>query len=98
MRGDGEKKIAKKNCIRNEKSFRFLRKEIEKVAQSNFFLLLVQFPLTFLSLSFIFEMSRARKHVLQEALADEIEPPGPDQCIVRALGARGGNLVEVRLE
>ena len=41
-------------------------------------------------------MSRARKHVLQEALAGEIEPPGPDQCIVRALGARGGNLVEVR--
>ena len=42
-------------------------------------------------------MSRARKHVLQEALAGEIEPPGPDQYIVRALGARGGNLIEVRL-
>lgn len=42
-------------------------------------------------------MSRARKHVLQEALAGEIEAPGPDQYIVRALGARGGNLIEVRL-
>ena len=41
-------------------------------------------------------MSRARKHVLQEAIAGEVDPPGPDQCIVRALGARGGNLVEVR--
>jgi len=40
-------------------------------------------------------MSRARKHVLQAALAGDVEPPGPDQCIVRALGARGGNLVEV---
>lgn len=39
-------------------------------------------------------MSRRRKHVIQLAQED-VEPPGPDQAIVRALGTRGGNIVEV---
>jgi hypothetical protein len=42
-----------------------------------------------------YEMSRRRKHVTL-ALEQDIEPPGPGQAIVRALGTRGGNIVEVR--
>ena len=38
------------------------------------------------------------KHVLTTALQEEAAPPGPGQAIVRALGSRGGNLVEVRRE
>ena len=44
------------------------------------------------------QMSRFAKgkHVLTTALQEEVSPPGPGQAIVRALGSRGGNLVEVR--
>lgn len=39
-------------------------------------------------------MSR-RKHLLQ-SLEQEVEPPGEGQHIVRALGSRGSNIIEVR--
>ncbi|KXZ47675.1 hypothetical protein GPECTOR_33g557 [Gonium pectorale] len=39
-------------------------------------------------------MSRSRKHITQGVDGD-IEPPGPGQAIVRALGSRGSNLIEV---
>ncbi|KAI8471821.1 MAG: hypothetical protein J3K34DRAFT_520188 [Monoraphidium minutum] len=39
-------------------------------------------------------MSR-RKYITQQSLTQEVQPPGPDESIVRALGARGGNIVEV---
>ncbi len=39
-------------------------------------------------------MSRGRKHVIQ-ALQQDVEPPGAGQSLVRALGTRGGNIVEV---
>jgi hypothetical protein len=39
-------------------------------------------------------MSRARKHVLLGTQGDA-EPPGQGQSIVKALGPRGSNLVEV---
>lgn len=39
-------------------------------------------------------MSR-RKHITQ-ALNEEVQPPSGNQSIVRALGTRGGNIVEVR--
>jgi hypothetical protein len=35
-----------------------------------------------------------RKHV-EAALGDEVEAPGDGQAIVRVLGTRGGNIVEV---
>lgn len=41
-------------------------------------------------------MSR-RKHLLQ-SLEQEVEPPGEGQHIVRALGSRGSNIIEVRHE
>ena len=42
-------------------------------------------------------MSKRRcKHVLHSALQDEVQPPTGRQSIVRALGSRGGNHVEVR--
>jgi probable RNA-binding protein EIF1AD len=41
-------------------------------------------------------MSR-RKHVTQQSLTQDVQPPGAGQSVVRALGARGGNIVEVRL-
>ena len=41
-------------------------------------------------------MSKRRcKHVLHSALQDEVQPPLGRQSIVRALGSRGGNHVEV---
>ena len=40
-------------------------------------------------------MSRRRKHVLQDALQQEVKAPVEGQEIVRALGSRGDNLVEV---
>lgn len=40
-------------------------------------------------------MSR-RKHLLQ-SLEQEVEPPGEGQHIVRALGSRGSNIIEVGL-
>ena len=40
-------------------------------------------------------MSR-RKHVTLNALQQEVEPPGEGQHIVRAVGSRGSNLIEVR--
>jgi translation initiation factor IF-2 len=40
-------------------------------------------------------MSRRRKH-LTLAMAEEVPPPGADQAVVRALGSRGSNIVEVR--
>jgi hypothetical protein len=36
------------------------------------------------------------KHVLTAALQDEVAPPGPGQVVVKALGSRGGNLIEVQ--
>lgn len=42
-------------------------------------------------------MSKRRcKHVLHSALQDDVQPPTGRQGIVRALGSRGGNHVEVR--
>ena len=42
------------------------------------------------------KMSRRRcKHVLQSSLQDEVKPPAAHQSIVRAVGSRGGNHVEV---
>jgi probable RNA-binding protein EIF1AD len=40
-------------------------------------------------------MSR-RKHLLQSSLLQDVEPPGDGQQIVRAVGSRGGNIIEVR--
>lgn len=40
-------------------------------------------------------MGQRRKHVTQAAAAGDVAPPEPHQAIVRALGPRGGNLVEV---
>ncbi|KAK9814192.1 hypothetical protein WJX72_001988 [[Myrmecia] bisecta] len=40
-------------------------------------------------------MSIRRKHVTQGSLQNEVQPPGPGQRIVRAVGSRGGNIVEV---
>ncbi len=40
-------------------------------------------------------MSR-RKHLLQ-SLEQEIEPPSAGQHIVRAVGSRGSNIIEVSL-
>ncbi|KAG2454993.1 hypothetical protein HYH02_000818 [Chlamydomonas schloesseri] len=39
-------------------------------------------------------MSRSRKHVTL-GLDGDVQPPGPGQAIVRALGSRGSNLIEV---
>ncbi|EFJ48885.1 hypothetical protein VOLCADRAFT_104609 [Volvox carteri f. nagariensis] len=39
-------------------------------------------------------MSRSRKHVTL-GLDEEVQPPGPGQSIVRALGSRGSNLIAV---
>ena len=39
-------------------------------------------------------MSR-RKHVTQQSLTQDVQPPGAQESIVRALGTRGGNIVEV---
>ncbi|KAG2489844.1 hypothetical protein HYH03_011647 [Edaphochlamys debaryana] len=39
-------------------------------------------------------MSRSRKHVTL-GLDGDVEAPGPGQSIVRALGSRGSNLIEV---
>ncbi|XP_031629654.1 probable RNA-binding protein EIF1AD [Contarinia nasturtii] len=36
-----------------------------------------------------------RKHVMKEIQADDFDPPGPNQQIVRILGSRGNNLHEV---
>ncbi|KAF6259225.1 hypothetical protein COO60DRAFT_1030707 [Scenedesmus sp. NREL 46B-D3] len=40
-------------------------------------------------------MGQRRKHMLQTAITQDIQPPADNQQIVRALGARGGNIVEV---
>lgn len=40
-------------------------------------------------------MGQRRKHVTQTASNQDVEPPADNQQIVRALGARGGNIVEV---
>jgi len=40
-------------------------------------------------------MGQRRKHVTQTAFNQEVEPPTSNQQIVRALGTRGGNIVEV---
>lgn len=39
-------------------------------------------------------MSRSRKHVTME-LDEHVQPPGPAQSLVRALGSRGSNLIAV---
>ncbi|GIL77429.1 hypothetical protein Vretifemale_6881 [Volvox reticuliferus] len=39
-------------------------------------------------------MSRSRKHVTL-GLDEDVQPPGPGQSIVRALGSRGSNLIAV---
>jgi hypothetical protein len=39
------------------------------------------------------QMSR-RKHVLQSSLMQDVEPPEDGQQIVRAVGSRGGNIIE----
>ncbi|PNW84714.1 hypothetical protein CHLRE_03g155800v5 [Chlamydomonas reinhardtii] len=39
-------------------------------------------------------MSRSRKHVTL-GLDGDVQPPGPGQAIVRALGSRGSNVIEV---
>lgn len=39
-------------------------------------------------------MTRRRKHIIQ-SLSQEIQPPKEDQHIVKALGSRGDNLIEV---
>ena len=39
-----------------------------------------------------------RKHVLQNSLTGHVEPPTEGQQIVRAVGSRGGNIVEVGLQ
>ena len=36
-----------------------------------------------------------RKHVLQNSLTGHVEPPTEGQLIVKAVGSRGGNIVEV---
>jgi hypothetical protein len=41
-------------------------------------------------------MGQRRKHMLQSAITQDIQPPAANQQIVRALGTRGGNIVEVR--
>eukprot|EP00775_Hariotina_reticulata_P009258 gene9258-9424_t len=40
-------------------------------------------------------MGQRRKHVTQTAFNQDVEPPSSNQQIVRALGTRGGNIVEV---
>jgi hypothetical protein len=40
-------------------------------------------------------MGQRRKHMLQAAVNEEVQPPADGQHIVRALGSRGGNIVEV---
>lgn len=40
-------------------------------------------------------MSARRKH-LTLALKQDVRPPAAGEAVVRALGARGGNIVEVR--
>jgi hypothetical protein len=40
-------------------------------------------------------MGQRRKHMLQTAFSQDIQPPADNQQIVRALGTRGGNIVEV---
>lgn len=40
-------------------------------------------------------MSR-RKHVALNMLQQEVEPPGEGEYIVRAVGSRGSNIMEVR--
>ncbi len=42
-------------------------------------------------------MSQRRKHVTQAILNQQVQPPEEGQRIVRALGSRGSNIVEVRL-
>ena len=39
-------------------------------------------------------MSRRRKH-LEAAMAEDVVAPGEHQAIVRVVGSRGGNIVEV---
>ncbi len=41
-------------------------------------------------------MSKRRKNIIQSALQQDVEPLSENQCIVMALGTRGGNMVEVR--
>eukprot|EP00879_Flechtneria_rotunda_P028248 GHRR01030340.1.p2 GENE.GHRR01030340.1~~GHRR01030340.1.p2 ORF type:complete len:108 (+),score=9.90 GHRR01030340.1:194-517(+) len=40
-------------------------------------------------------MGQRRKHVTQNAISQDVQPPEHNQHIVRALGSRGGNIVEV---
>lgn len=42
-------------------------------------------------------MGQRRKHVLQTVFSQDIQPPAENQQIVRAVGARGGNIIEVHL-
>lgn len=37
-----------------------------------------------------------RKHLIQQVLFGKVEPPTEGQAIVRAVGSRGGNVMEVR--
>ena len=43
-------------------------------------------------------MGQRRKHVTQGVVTQDIQPPADNQHIVRALGSRGGNIVEVSPE
>lgn len=40
-------------------------------------------------------MGQRRKHVTQASVTQDVQPPQDNQHIVRALGSRGGNIVEV---
>lgn len=37
-----------------------------------------------------------RKHLIQQVLRGDVQPPSEGQSIVRAVGSRGGNIMEVR--
>jgi hypothetical protein len=41
-------------------------------------------------------MGQRRKHVTHAALNQEVTAPSDGQAIVRALGPRGGNIIEAR--
>jgi hypothetical protein len=42
--------------------------------------------------------NRSSKHITQAGLLGEIDAPSEGQRIVRAVGSRGGNIVEVGLQ